>query len=223
MLVTNESEMNGLEVRDLELRRGKQRWHYDFTVQRGKALALMGPSGVGKTSLLECLSGFVSAHTGQILLDGTLISSLSAEHRPASTLFQQHNLFEHLSVAGNIRLGFRQGQPDAVQWGRVMDACRQLGVVELLERLPGELSGGQRQRIALIRTVLREQPLILLDEPYSALDEDSRQRAGEWVAQHIKAARKVLVFVTHMTADAERWADDILQLQSPVTTVSSPG
>ncbi|WLD57132.1 ATP-binding cassette domain-containing protein [Salinispirillum sp. LH 10-3-1] len=213
-------ENNGLEVKGLELQRGQQRWHYDFAVKRGDALALMGPSGVGKTSLLECLSGFVSAQAGEVLLDGTLISTLSAEQRPASTLFQQHNLFEHLSVAQNIRLGFRQGRPDAIQWGRVMDACRQLGVADLLTRAPGELSGGQRQRIALIRTVLREQPLILLDEPYSALDEESRLRAGEWVRQHIKATQKVLVFVTHMAADAERWADDVLQLQSPVTTTS---
>ncbi|MFY0664447.1 MAG: ATP-binding cassette domain-containing protein [Natronospirillum sp.] len=208
-----------LEVKGLELCRGDQCWRYDFSVERGKTLALMGPSGVGKTSLLECLSGFVPAHQGQILLDGQLIGGLAAEQRPASTLFQQHNLFEHLSVAQNIRLGFRQGRPDAIQWGRVMDACRELGVVELLERSPSALSGGQRQRIALIRTVLREQPLILLDEPYSALDEDSRELAGEWVKRQIKTAQQVLVFVTHMAADAERWADDVLQLQSP-TTVS---
>lgn len=204
-----------LDVKALVVQRAAQQWHYDFNVHRGTTLALMGPSGVGKTTLLECLGGFVTHQSGDIFLDGVAISDLSAEQRPASTLFQQHNLFEHLSVEQNIRLGFQQGHPTTEQWRAVLSACELLGVADLLSRQPGELSGGQRQRVALVRTVLRDQPLILLDEPFSALDDVSRERAGDWVRGQVVSDKKVLVFVTHKQEDAERWADEVLYLQRP--------
>lgn len=203
-----------LDVKELRLHRGGQVWRYNFQVPRGTALALMGQSGAGKTSLLECLGGFLPAQSGQIMLDGVPIHHLSAEQRPTSTLFQDHNLFEHLTVAQNLALGFQQGKPSPEQWERLKAACEALGVAAYLARSPSALSGGQRQRVALIRTVLREQPVILLDEPFSALDDGSRERAGAWVQAEIHSAKKVLVFVTHQQADAERWAEQVVGVEA---------
>lgn len=201
-----------LEVRSLQLSRGTLSWQYDFTLQPAQMLALMGPSGTGKSSLLECIGGFVPVDAGQILLDEQPLQQLPAEQRPVSTLFQQHNLFEHISVAHNLRLGFNQGRPSHEQWHRVEQASAHLGISELLGRLPSALSGGQRQRVALIRTVLREQPVILLDEPFSALDDDTRLLAGQWVRDEVSRSGKHLLFVTHMQTDAESWADQVITI-----------
>lgn len=204
-----------LEVRGLIVARGPLRWQHDFTLERGQIMALMGPSGAGKSTLLECLGGFVPPLAGLIMLDGRPLHALRAEDRPVATLFQQHNLFEHISVAHNLRLGFNQGRPSTLQWQRVEAACDHLGVARLLDRLPGELSGGQRQRVGLIRTVLREQPLILLDEPFGALDPDTRIEAGNWVRTEIDQGNKMLIFVTHEADDAQRWADQTLIIGAP--------
>nr|MBL8456998.1 ATP-binding cassette domain-containing protein [Zoogloeaceae bacterium] len=201
-----------LEVKGLRVGRGGLRWQHDFTLARGRVMALMGPSGAGKSTLLECLGGFVPPLAGEIVLDGRPLHGLRAEDRPVATLFQQHNLFEHISVAHNLRLGFRQGNPSAPQWRKVVHACELLGVADLLARLPGELSGGQRQRVALIRTVLRERSLILLDEPFGALDPETRIEAGDWVRRVIDRDGKMLIFVTHDADDARRWADRTLEI-----------
>ncbi|MEX1056593.1 MAG: ATP-binding cassette domain-containing protein, partial [Natronospirillum sp.] len=144
-----------LEVVNLELHRGPQRWLHNFSVPDGGALALMGPSGSGKTTLLEALGGFVPIVQGEIRVNAVPVQALPAEQRPVSTLFQEHNLFEHISVRANLRLGFGQGPPTAAQWSVIEAACEHLGIAALLDQGPSELSGGQRQRVALVRAVLR--------------------------------------------------------------------
>lgn len=201
-----------LELDQLVLRRGDLTWHHHFNLSPGRCTAVMGPSGSGKTTLLEALGGFVPAEEGEIRLDGERLNDLPAERRPVSTLFQAHNLFEHIGVTDNLRLGFPNGQPLANEWQSVGEACRALGVSELLDRMPGELSGGQRQRIALIRTVLRPQPVILLDEPFSALDADNRELAGNWFVDVVRRTGKMALFVTHLKDDADRWADETIKL-----------
>lgn len=204
-----------LELNELTLRRGDLSWQHDFFVAPQQCVAVMGPSGSGKTTLLEALGGFVPIAGGTMTLQGQAMNRLPAEKRPVSTLFQDHNLFEHISVRHNLRLGFARGKPSSEQWQSVVDACDTLGMTHLIDRLPGELSGGQRQRIALIRTVLRPQPLILLDEPFSALDSHNRELAGNWLVEAVRAAQKMLIFVTHQPDDATHWADKTIQL-SPV-------
>lgn len=196
-----------LEVKGLQLRLGEMRWRYDFSLKRGQILALLGPSGVGKSTLLECLGGFITAEAGEILFDRAPLNLLPPQERPVATLFQQHNLFEHLSVADNLRLGFARARPDRVQWQRVQAACAALGVGELLARQPAALSGGQRQRVGLIRTVLRDVPLILLDEPFSALDASTRQVAGDWLRREIDRGDKLAIMVSHDDEDVARWTD----------------
>lgn len=201
-----------LRVRQLAVRRGELQRQYDFTVTSGELLVLMGPSGSGKSSLLECLGGFLPADQGSIWLSEQRLDSLTPEQRPVSSLFQQYNLFEHVDVATNLRLGFTRASPTPLQWQKIEAACEQLGVAGLEQRLPAELSGGQRQRIALIRTVLREQPILLLDEPFSALDEHSRYLAGDWIGECLKQTGQLALLVTHQSQDAERWADQTLKI-----------
>ena len=201
-----------LEALQLTLQRGTHQWLHNFELRPGQALALTGESGSGKTTLLEALGGFVTVQAGDLVLAGQTLTKLPPEQRPVSTLFQQHNLFEHIRVADNLKLGFQRGRPTAEDWQAVTQACEHLGVGDLLQRYPGELSGGQRQRVALIRTVLRPQPLVVLDEPFSALDGDNRRRAGDWMRRQIVDSERYLVFVTHQPDDTERWADEVLNL-----------
>jgi thiamine transport system ATP-binding protein len=172
----------------------------------------MGESGAGKSSLLECIGGFLPADAGEIWLNNQRIDQLDASQRPVSSLFQQYNLFEHISVTENLRLGFCRAQPNTMQWQQVLQACEHLGVADLLQRLPGDLSGGQRQRVALIRTVLRDKPLLLLDEPFSALDAVTRQIAGDWIRTELNKANKIAILVTHQQSDSDGWADQTLMI-----------
>ncbi|KGK40886.1 hypothetical protein LH51_18925 [Nitrincola sp. A-D6] len=202
----------GLQVEHLQLSRGDKTWLHHFTLRPGELLVLMGESGAGKSSLLECLGGFLPADTGEIWLNNQRIDQQDAAQRPVSSLFQQYNLFEHISVAENLRLGFYRAKPDVAQWQQVLQACEHLGVADLLQRLPGDLSGGQRQRIALIRTVLRDKPLLLLDEPFSALDAATRQIAGNWIRAELGASGKLAILVTHQQSDSDTWADQTLMI-----------
>ncbi|RAU18978.1 hypothetical protein DN062_05770 [Nitrincola tibetensis] len=203
----------GLDVRGLHIRRESLSWCYDFQIASGQILAVMGESGCGKSTLLDTLGGFYPADQGQIILGKQCIQTLDIRLRPVSTLFQQYNLFEHLSVEQNLKLGFSKASPTAIQWQQVEQALALLGVQEQLKRKPSLLSGGQRQRIALIRVMLREQPIVLLDEPFSALDAQTRKLCGNWVKQICQEQQKIVLMVTHEAMDAEAWADQTLWVQ----------
>ncbi|WP_177247016.1 ATP-binding cassette domain-containing protein [Marinospirillum alkaliphilum] len=207
------SELNTsplLYVNNLRLRVGGHDWHHHLQVLPGELVVVMGASGSGKTSLLEALAGFLPIQSGSILIEGQAMEQLPPEQRPISLLFQQQNFFEHLPVIENLQLGFPKARPNAAQWQAVLDACQLLQVEGLLQRLPSELSGGQKQRLALIRTVLRPQPVVLLDEPFSALDDAMRQTAGQWLKQTIKVAGQVALLVSHRQEDADTLADQLL-------------
>lgn len=203
----------GLDVRDLHIRRESLSWRYDFHVATGQMLAVMGESGCGKSTLLDTLGGFYPAEQGQIYLGEQSIATLDIRLRPVSTLFQQYNLFEHLTVEQNLKLGFCKASPTPAQWQQVEQALALLGVQEQLKRKPSVLSGGQRQRIALIRVMLREQPIVLLDEPFSALDAQTRRLCGDWVKHVCQEQQKIVLMVTHEAMDAREWADQTLWVQ----------
>lgn len=202
-----------LQLSTLALSRGTQHWFYDFSVCAGQLQILMGESGAGKSTLLDCIAGFFPQDSGDILFQGQSLSQQAVNQRPVSSLFQSHNLFEHISVEMNLRLGFTQAKPDKASWEAVLEACELLQVDPLLSRQPGELSGGQRQRISLIRSVLRPQPILLLDEPFSGLDAKMHQKAGDWLSAQIKQRQQCVLLVSHDPLDAERWGDGVIQVQ----------
>ncbi len=148
-------------------------WHarYDLTVAQGSLCALIGPSGGGKTTLLHMIAGFVHPSSGSLTFEGEDLLPLGPAERPLSMLFQEHNLFPHLTAAENIGLGIdprlRLTGPQRMQ---IDAALAEVGLAGLGKRMPGELSGGQRQRVALARALVRKRPLMLLDEPFGGLD-----------------------------------------------------
>ncbi|MEZ5476550.1 MAG: ATP-binding cassette domain-containing protein [Thiolinea sp.] len=204
-----------LQVDELKFRWKEQAFHYDFRLAAGSTLAIQGRSGIGKSTLLELIAGFIHPDSGDIRWQGQSLLPLSVEQRPVSMLFQTHNLFEHISVLQNLQLGWPE-RVNRERDSRIRSAAGQLGVGELLLRSPASLSGGQRQRIALLRTLLRPEPLVLLDEPFTGLDSTTRQQALTWVRETAQAQNKTLLLVTHQDEDVRQLADQVLVLEGNV-------
>jgi thiamine transport system ATP-binding protein len=160
-----------LEVVDLRL--DYPDWHgaYTLTVATGALCGLIGPSGGGKTTFLHAIAGFAQPTSGVLRFAGRDLLPLKPAERPLSILFQDHNLFPHLTARDNVGLGIRPNlHLDAAEWRRVNEALARVGLPQLGNRRPRELSGGERQRVAIARALVRRRPLMLLDEPFGGLD-----------------------------------------------------
>ncbi|MFZ4259109.1 thiamine ABC transporter ATP-binding protein ThiQ [Raoultella terrigena] len=180
---------------------------FTLSVQRGERIAVLGPSGAGKSTLLNLIAGFLPPASGSIVIDGEPHTATPPARRPVSMLFQENNLFNHLTIRQNIGLGMHPGlKLSAGQNASLLAIAEQMGIDSLLERLPGELSGGQRQRAALARCLVREQPILLLDEPFSALDPALRQEMLILVAEVCQRRSLTLLMVSHSVEDAARIA-----------------
>ncbi|HHN8542007.1 thiamine ABC transporter ATP-binding protein ThiQ [Citrobacter cronae] len=180
---------------------------FTLSVSRGEQVAILGPSGAGKSTLLNLIAGFLAPASGTMMIEGEDHTATPPSRRPVSMLFQENNLFSHLSVWQNIGLGLDPGlKLNASQREKMRRIARQMGLDSLLERLPGELSGGQRQRVALARCLVREQPILLLDEPFSALDPALRQEMLTLVAEVCRDKQLTLLMVSHSVEDAARIA-----------------
>ncbi|MFZ1570082.1 MAG: ATP-binding cassette domain-containing protein [Thiolinea sp.] len=198
-----------LLIQNLVLRRGSWQRFYDLQIELGAIVTIQGRSGAGKSALLAAIAGFEPVAEGDIQWQGQSLLSLPIEQRPVSMLFQEHNLFEHLSIAQNLKLGLKFATETARQ-AAIQAAAEALEINAYLTKMPSELSGGQRQRVALLRTMLRPEPIILLDEPFAELDAYTREIAAIWVRAIAKAANKTLLLVTHQHEDVERLADQNL-------------
>lgn len=160
-----------LEVADLALDYSDFHARYTLSVPTGALCGLIGPSGGGKTTLLHAIAGFETPSSGTLRFAGRDLLPLKPSERPLSMLFQEHNLFPHLTAFQNVGLGvnpsLRLGAADKAQ---VEEALARVGLSGLGPRRPSELSGGQRQRVAIARALVRKKPLMLLDEPFGGLD-----------------------------------------------------
>ncbi|ENZ8546549.1 thiamine ABC transporter ATP-binding protein ThiQ [Klebsiella aerogenes] len=180
---------------------------FTLSVERGERIAVLGPSGAGKSTLLNLIAGFLPPASGSLLIDGEKHNATPPAQRPVSMLFQENNLFNHLTVRQNIGLGIHPGlKLNREQRAQVTTIAEQMGMDTLLDRLPGELSGGQRQRAALARCLVRQQPVLLLDEPFSALDPALRQEMLTLVADVCQRQQLTLLMVSHSVEDAARIA-----------------
>ncbi|EKT60116.1 thiamine ABC transporter ATP-binding protein ThiQ [Providencia sneebia] len=181
--------------------------YFDFSIKAGERVAVMGPSGAGKSTLLSLISGFQFAKSGTIQLNGHNHTCTPPAKRPVSMLFQENNLFSHLTVKQNIGLGLHPGlRLNTQQIKLVEQIAAQSGLLELIDRLPAQLSGGQRQRAALARCLIREQPILLLDEPFSALDPALRQEMLLLLDEICQSKNITLVMVSHNLEDAQQIA-----------------
>ncbi|MBK5932646.1 thiamine transport system ATP-binding protein [Rhodovulum imhoffii] len=175
----------------------------DFSVPTGQTVAILGPSGAGKSTLLDVIAGFVPAASGRILWNETDLNGLSPGARPVSVLFQDNNLFPHLTVAQNAGLGLRSDLrlgPEHHQ--SVMDSLARVGLAGMERRKPATLSGGQRSRAALARMLLRGRPLMLLDEPFAALGPALKADMLALVADLATETGATVLMVTHDPEDA---------------------
>jgi iron(III) transport system ATP-binding protein len=184
----------------------------DVALPRGAIGCLLGPSGCGKTTVLRCIAGFEPVRSGSILLNGALVSGpgvmLPPEARRIGMVFQDYALFPHLSVARNIAFGLH-GATGAARAARVRELAELTGLADALAQYPHELSGGQQQRVALARALAPRPELLLLDEPFSNLDVDLRERLSLEVREIIKASGATAMLVTHDQNEAFAVADEI--------------
>lgn len=176
---------------------------YRFTLEAapGEVTAISGASGSGKSTLLDLLAGFVVPRSGSIALNGDELSGLAPEKRPVSLLLQADNLFEHLSAADNAALGLPRGTGRAEGQAQVAAALAEVGLAGFEAKLASTLSGGQKQRVALARTLLRDRPVLLLDEPFSALDDETRRSTRDLVGELTQRHRWHTVLVSHHADD----------------------
>lgn len=176
---------------------------FDLVVETGDIVALIGPSGAGKSTLLAMVAGFLPPDSGTLTIAGQHIDRQLPSERPLSLLFQDHNLFPHLTVFENIGLGLHPGlklsQEDKEN---IVVAASRVGIQKYLDRLPEQLSGGQKQRVALARCLIRKRPLLLLDEPFSALDPALRKEMLELVRSLAEEQQTTVLMVTHSPEDA---------------------
>ncbi|WP_033575425.1 thiamine ABC transporter ATP-binding protein ThiQ [Dickeya chrysanthemi] len=180
---------------------------FDLQAQPGERLAILGPSGAGKSTLLSLIAGFLPADGGRLRLNGQDHVATPPAKRPVSILFQENNLFPHLTLAQNIALGLHPGlKLTEEQRDTLRDIASRMGLSDLLERLPSQVSGGQRQRAALARCLIRRQPILLLDEPFSALDPALRQEMLSLVDEICRERQLTLLMVSHQLEDAMRIA-----------------
>jgi len=176
---------------------------FDLHVDSGECLALIGPSGAGKSTLLSLIAGFERPESGSIGIAGKDVTRLSPSARPVTMLFQDHNLFAHLDVASNIGLGIHPGlRLKTADQTRIDWALEQVGLQGFARRLPAQLSGGERQRVALARSLVRNRPVLLLDEPFAALGPALRREMLDLVRALQRSQGLTVLLVSHQPEDA---------------------
>ncbi|MES0828219.1 ATP-binding cassette domain-containing protein [Ruegeria sp. SCP11] len=183
----------------------------DFTVETGSSVAIVGPSGAGKSTLLEAIAGFRDLTQGQILWNGKRISDLTPGKRPLAMLFQDGNLFPHLTVEQNIALGLHPtGRLSTQDQAEVQTALDRVALPGLGDRKPAELSGGQQSRVALARVLVQRRQTLLLDEPFAALGPALKAEMLDLVAGLLSETGTTLLMVSHDPQDARRIADQTI-------------
>ncbi len=204
----------------------------NLEVSAGELVCVLGPSGCGKSTLLRLIAGLENVQHGAIWVSGQPVAgpgiNLPPERRNVGLMFQDYALFPHMSVLQNVCFGLTRGDRDAEQ--QVRESLRDMGLAHLIERYPHTLSGGQQQRIALLRALAPRPGLMLLDEPFSGLDEHLRQQVREETRSTLERAGAASLIVTHDPEEAmylaERMVvmDDgrIVQVDTPVNVYHHP-
>ena len=188
---------------------------FDLQVAAGERIAIVGPSGAGKSTLLNLIAGFVLPTQGNIWLNGENHTRSAPYERPVSMLFQENNLFPHLTVQQNLALGLKTSlKLTALEQDQIERVADAVGLTSFLSRLPNSLSGGQKQRVALARCLLRDKPILLLDEPFSALDPELRMEMLNLIDELCHSKKLTLLLVTHQPSELTGKVDRMLRIEN---------
>jgi len=196
----------------------------NLTLPSGQLTALLGPSGGGKTTLLRIIAGLESPDEGSVVIEGTDATRLPVQKRNVGFVFQHYAAFKHLSVARNVAFGLEiRKRPKAEVAAKVEELLSLVHLSQFADRLPSQLSGGQRQRMALARALAIEPTVLLLDEPFGALDAKVRKELRDWLRRLHDEVHVTTVFVTHDQEEAMEVADEIVVInEGRVEQVGSP-
>ena len=172
---------------------------FNLAVKKGEIIAIKGRSGQGKSTILRIIAGLENPITGEILFDGEKINNIPTSKRHVGYVFQNHALFPHLTVRKNIEFGIRH---ESDRKEHVLDIAKKVEIEELLDRYPHEISGGQRQRVAIARSVITKPKVLLLDEPFTALDEELKDTIRKDILRILQKFNITTILVTHDIEDA---------------------
>ncbi len=203
-----------IAVEGVRLRLGSTDFAFDCRLPGGVITALLGPSGSGKTTLLNLVAGFETPDEGRVRIGGRDVTHLHPSERPVSLVFQDNNLFAHLDLAKNVGLGIHPSlRLSAADRAAVSGALERVGLGGFERRLPGTLSGGEKQRAAFARALVRKRPVLLLDEPFAALDPDLKAVMSALLVELHRETGNTVLMVTHDPQEVRRSADHVLVLK----------
>ncbi len=189
---------------EVSVQLAEKSFKFNLKADSGEVHAILGKSGSGKSTLLNLIGGFLKPSGGDISWHNQSIVSLPPDKRPVTTLFQSHNLFDHLSIKNNIALGVSPTMKLSPQdWNKIEQVLDDVGLPSRGDEKPGKLSGGEQQRVGLARCLLRKKPVMLLDEPYGALDETTRHDMLVLTKAVIDKHNLCVLMVTHNSDDAD--------------------
>ncbi|AWI59244.1 thiamine ABC transporter ATP-binding protein [Sinorhizobium fredii] len=202
-----------LSLKDVKVRFETNALRFDCAVPAGQIVAVIGPSGSGKSTLFNVIAGFETPEAGKVEVLGEDMAGRMPADRPVSVIFQENNLFAHLDVATNVGLGISPSLSLAPSdRERIEEALARVGLAGFGKRLPPTLSGGERQRVALARALVRHRPLLLLDEPFAALDPGMRAEMRALLSDLHAEEGNTILLITHHPDDVRRLADSVLFL-----------
>lgn len=183
----------------------------NFGVDKGKLVALLGPSGSGKTTILRMIAGLETPDSGDVIIDGKRVNDIPASKRGIGFVFQSYALFRYMTVAENVAFGLKiQKLDNKFIKNRVKEMIELVGLKGMEKRYPSQLSGGQRQRVAFARAIAPNPHLLLLDEPFAAIDAKVRQELRTWLRDMIGKLGITSIFVTHDQDEAVEVSDEII-------------
>ena len=196
----------------------------ELSISNGEFLTLLGPSGCGKTTILRILSGFETPDQGDVSIGGQRMNDVPPERRQVNTVFQNYALFPHMTVRDNVAFGLRmQSCPKGEIEGRVLEALRMVHLEQYADRRPHQLSGGQQQRVAIARAVVNKPLVLLLDEPFSALDYKLRRAMQLEIKRLQRRLGITFVFVTHDQEEAFAMSDRVVVMnQGRIEQIGTP-
>lgn len=204
-----------IELSGVELMLGSHRFAFELAIPAGAFVAVTGRSGSGKSTLFNILAGFETPDAGRVLLGGGDMAAIQPGRRPVSLVFQDNNLFAHLDVFTNVALGVSPSlRLDASARAAVSGALSRVGLTGFETRMPATLSGGEKQRAAFARALVRKRPVMLLDEPFAALDPALRHQMGKLLSALHRDEGFTVLMITHDPDEARRLADRFILIEA---------